>query len=87
MQKNRGFEFMQSLIADMVQVDPSKRPTMDDVVQRFENIRKSLTTSKLRSRIVDKGETVFESVPRAVLHWTQQLIFFARRLSPVLPPP
>lgn len=86
-QKNRGFEFMQSLIADMIQVDPSKRPTMDVVVQRFENIRKSLTMSKLRSRIVDKGETMFDSVPRAVLHWTQQLIFFARRLSPVLPPP
>ena len=78
---------MQSLIADMVQVDPSQRPTMDDVVQRFENIRKSLTMSKLRSRIVDKGETMLDSVPRAVLHWTHQLIFFARCLSPVLPPP
>jgi len=78
---------MQSLIADMVQADPSKRPTMDEVVEQFEDIRKSLTISKLRSRVVDNEETMLESAPRAVLHWTQQLIFFARRLSPVLPPP
>jgi len=39
MQQNCSFEFMQSLIADMVQVDPSKRPTM---VEWFEDIRKNL---------------------------------------------
>lgn len=78
---------MQTLIDDMVQIDPSERPTMDEVVERFEEIRKSLTMSKLRSRIIDKEETMLDSVPRAVLHWTQQLIFFARRLPPILSPP
>lgn len=78
---------MQSLIDDMIQVDPSKRPTMDEVVERFEGIRMGLTMSKLRSRIVNKQEAKFDSVPRAVLHWTRQLSFFVRRLSPVLPPP
>ena len=43
--------------------------------------------SKLRSRIVSKSETMLDSVPRVVLHWVQQLIFFARRIPPVLPPP
>lgn len=78
---------MLSLITDMVQVDPSKRPMMDEVVERFEDIRKSLTMSKLRSRIVNKKETMLDTVPRAVLHWTRQLSFFLRRLSPVLSPP
>jgi len=78
---------MQSLIADMIQVNPSKRPTMNEVVERFEGIRKGLTMSKLRSRVVNKQEAKLDSVPRAVLHWTRQLSFFVRRLSPVLPPP
>ena len=41
---------------------------------------------KLRSRIVSKSEMTLDSVPRVVLHWVQQLIFFARQIPPVLPP-
>ncbi|KAF9232383.1 hypothetical protein BU15DRAFT_55077 [Melanogaster broomeanus] len=40
MQQKIGFEFMAPLINDMVQDDPNKRPTMDEVVTRFEDIRK-----------------------------------------------
>lgn len=71
----------------MVEIDPSKRPLMDEVVKRFEDIRMSLTRSKLRSRISNKTETMLDSAFRDVLHWIQQLTFSARRISPVLPPP
>jgi hypothetical protein len=38
-QKYNGLEFMQPLIVDMVQEDPTKRPNMDEVVTRFAEIR------------------------------------------------
>ncbi|KAH9978287.1 hypothetical protein BJV74DRAFT_901150 [Russula compacta] len=34
-QKYHGFEFMEPLIADMVQSDPTQHPKMDEVVDRF----------------------------------------------------
>jgi len=51
MQKYKGFEFMESPITDMVQDDPTKRPSMEEVVTRFSEIRGKLSTWKLRSRI------------------------------------
>ncbi|KAJ6538868.1 hypothetical protein DFH09DRAFT_1090301 [Mycena vulgaris] len=36
--KKLGFEFSRSLMTDMVQDDPSLRPTMDNVVHRFDEI-------------------------------------------------
>ena len=41
---------MKSLINDMVQDDPVKRPNMNEVVQRFEEIVQGLSQWKLRSR-------------------------------------
>jgi hypothetical protein len=38
-QKYHGFEFMKVFIAEMVQEDPVKRPTMDEVVARFPRSR------------------------------------------------
>ncbi len=35
---------MEPLVADMVQDDPTKRPTMDEVVTRFAEIRRKLYT-------------------------------------------
>ncbi|KZT71748.1 hypothetical protein DAEQUDRAFT_763587 [Daedalea quercina L-15889] len=34
--KYRGFDFMQQLVADMVQADPVKRPTIEEVETRFD---------------------------------------------------
>ncbi|KAL4065250.1 hypothetical protein J3A83DRAFT_4360518 [Scleroderma citrinum] len=78
-----NFEFMRPLIADMVQDDPSKRPTMDEVVMRFETIRKGLSTTKLRSRITRKKETVMEAAYLTVVHWSHRLKYVAKRLPPV----
>jgi hypothetical protein len=49
-QEYNGFDFMQPLVSD----DPAKRPTIDQVVSRFEAIRKGLGSLKLRSRIQEE---------------------------------
>lgn len=55
-QVTNGIEFMTSLIEDMVQEDPTKRPTIDEVVRRYEAIRHSLAWWKLRSRLKENKE-------------------------------
>ncbi|KAF8844597.1 hypothetical protein BDN67DRAFT_962981 [Paxillus ammoniavirescens] len=81
-----GFDFMQPLIADMVQKDPSKRPTMDEVVERFDAIRAGLTRWKLRSRVIDKRENLFEGVVRGTSYWMRRIGFVAMGV-PAVPTP
>ncbi|KIJ18446.1 hypothetical protein PAXINDRAFT_167045 [Paxillus involutus ATCC 200175] len=78
-----GFDFVAGLVNDMVQDDPRKRPTVDEVVARFEGIRKSLSHSKLRSRVVSKDENRFDAVFRGIAHWTRRIGFVVRRIPPV----
>ncbi|KAF9230285.1 hypothetical protein BU15DRAFT_91146 [Melanogaster broomeanus] len=80
----RGFNFIEPLIADMVQPDPTKRPTMDQVVARFDRIRRGLSRWKLRSRVVDKEEAVLERVTRTASHWTRRIMLVARGV-PAIP--
>jgi hypothetical protein len=68
-QKYQGFEFMEPLVTDMVQNDPTKRPTMDEVVTRFTEIRAKLSTWKLRSRIARKHELWPVTAWKSVGHW------------------
>ena len=74
---------MRPLIADMVQRDPSKRPTMGEVIQRFATIRTGLSTWKLRSRVVSKGEKAYQGVVHAASHWVRQIVFIARGIPAV----
>jgi len=68
-QKYRGFEFMEPLVTDMVQDDPTKRPTMEQVVTRFSEIQGKLSTWKLRSRIARKHEHWPVTIWKSVYHW------------------
>ncbi|KAJ3490970.1 hypothetical protein NLI96_g1017 [Meripilus lineatus] len=54
----RGVEFLRPLAEDMAQEDPSKRPNMDEVVERFEKFRRSLWWWQLRARVkyLDENE-------------------------------
>ncbi|KAJ7148994.1 hypothetical protein C8R43DRAFT_925245, partial [Mycena crocata] len=54
--KKYGFEFMKALADDMTAEDPAKRPTMDEVVERFAVIRNGLSSWKLRSRVVKASD-------------------------------
>jgi hypothetical protein len=59
-------------VSDMTQEDPSRRPTMDQVVYRFEKLRLSLSKMTLSSMVVDKNEFVGKTIARAVPHWGRQ---------------
>ncbi|KAN0084563.1 Protein kinase-like domain containing protein [Tylopilus felleus] len=79
-----GFDFMRPLITDMVQRDPSKRPTMDEVVERFGAIRAGLNSRTLRSRIISKGENLYQRVTRGTFHWLRQIGYITRGI-PAIP--
>jgi hypothetical protein len=56
-QEYKGFDFMWPLISDMVQDDPAKRPTIDQVVKRFADMCKKLGILKLRARVGPRDES------------------------------
>jgi len=66
----------------MVQDDPAKRPTMDEVVSRFETIRKGLSSWKLRSGVVSRNDFSFP-IHRIVAHWTRRVGFIVMRVPPI----
>jgi len=51
LQKCNGFEFMKELVDAMTDESPERRPTIEEVIERFGHIRDSLSTIKLRSLI------------------------------------
>ncbi|KAJ7831886.1 hypothetical protein B0H13DRAFT_2256562 [Mycena leptocephala] len=73
-QKRRGFEFMHSLVADMINEDPAKRPSMDEVVQ---------CEWTLRSRFASHDESPVFRVFRSSRHWSRQLLFKARGMAAI----
>ncbi|EGN94300.1 hypothetical protein SERLA73DRAFT_188100 [Serpula lacrymans var. lacrymans S7.3] len=81
-----GFEFMEPLVKDMVQDDPAKRPTMDEVVGRFDHILQNISSWKLRSRVIDKEDGNFTGLYRDVTHWTRRINYIVRRVSAIPTP-
>ncbi|KAJ7709015.1 hypothetical protein B0H17DRAFT_1156000 [Mycena rosella] len=70
-------EFMQPLVTNMVAEHPTKRPIMDEVFVRFEEIRRSLSTWKLRSRPVPRNKLgIVNSLVR-------RIGYILRRIPPV----
>lgn len=47
---------MRPLMEDMVKVDPTQRPTIDEVVARFADIEKELSAWTLHPRVIGKQE-------------------------------
>ncbi|KZT21725.1 hypothetical protein NEOLEDRAFT_1164431 [Neolentinus lepideus HHB14362 ss-1] len=83
---NVGLEFLQPLVSDMVYENPDKRPTMKEVLSRFGEIHKTLTISKLRSRLVPRGEGVMEGLSRSIGHWHRHIEYIVKR-TPAVPIP
>jgi hypothetical protein len=77
---------MVALVADMVQEDPEKRPTMDEVVNRFTEIKSRLSTWKLRSRMARNNEIWPVTAWRTVGHWYRTVGYVITR-KPALPEP
>ncbi|KAI0044703.1 hypothetical protein FA95DRAFT_1522522 [Auriscalpium vulgare] len=82
--KYRGFSFMRPLVDDMVAQDPDKRPQMDEVVMRFKEIRASVSSWKLRSRMVRRDEAILNGVYHSALHWHRRLGYILTR-KPAIP--
>ncbi|KII92699.1 hypothetical protein PLICRDRAFT_481591 [Plicaturopsis crispa FD-325 SS-3] len=81
--KRYGFEFMRPLVADMVAVDPAKRPRMDEVVARFEAIRRSLSWWKLRGRVANRDDSALAAPYRMAAHWTRRVSYIIQRIPSV----
>ena len=60
MQMYENLEFMQALVDDMMRDKPAERPTMDEVVERFEEIGRKLRWWELRARVVPRRATRIE---------------------------
>lgn len=70
MQQYDGFGFLYPVLADMMQLDPSHRPTARTLFRRFLNVRDSLSESKLRARLIHKdGEPLLRRIGNDVSHW------------------
>jgi hypothetical protein len=70
----------------MVQEDPTKRPTMDDVVSRFSEIKSTLSTWKLRSGLVRRNEMWLVTAWRTVGHWYRTLGYVVSRKAAIPDP-
>ncbi|KAH9969405.1 hypothetical protein BGW80DRAFT_1461696 [Lactifluus volemus] len=84
-QKYAGLDFFKPLVDDMVQEDPTKRPTMDEVVSRFAEIKGKLSTWKLRSRMSCKYEIWPVTAWRLVGHWYRTVGYVLARKEAALP--
>ncbi|OSD07005.1 kinase-like protein [Trametes coccinea BRFM310] len=85
-EKCPDFEFMRPLVMDMMQEDPEKRPTMGEVVERFDKLRLSLSTWKLRSRFVHRKDSIVFGFFRALRHTYRTIEYIITRLPPIPTP-
>ena len=86
MQKYRGLEFMRELVDAMTEVNPAKRPTIEEVVETFDGIRCSLSTVKLRSPITSKDDPTIIIMFRHARQLTRTLLYVMQR-KPAIPVP
>ena len=77
---------MEPLVTDMVQTDPTKRPTMDEVVARFSEIMGKLSFWKLRSRIARKNEFWPVTAWKSVSYWYRTVGYVFGRKAAISEP-
>ncbi|KAF8872165.1 kinase-like domain-containing protein [Infundibulicybe gibba] len=81
-----SLEFMDRLVDDMMQANPNKRPTMDEVVARFEKICNGLSSWELRARLPPKDEHFVVGILCLIPHWIKQFVCILMCM-PALPKP
>jgi hypothetical protein len=74
---------MLQLVTDMVQDDPSKRPTMDEVIVRFDEIVRGLSSWKLRSSVIGATDSSIAVFFRSIPHWRRRLQYISQRIPPI----
>ncbi|KAF9544085.1 hypothetical protein CPC08DRAFT_770112 [Agrocybe pediades] len=81
-----GLYFLQYLINDMLKDDPSKRPDINDVVERFNHIVIGLSTWRLRSRVTPRRIGRSRRIRRIRSHWSRRILYVVTR-TPAIPLP
>ncbi|KAJ7092036.1 kinase-like domain-containing protein [Mycena belliarum] len=81
--KRRGCEFMLPLVSDMMNQDPAKRPSMDEVVRRFSDIKAGLTEWNLRARFAACDENPVLRIIKSTKHWSRQLMYKSRGIAAI----
>jgi hypothetical protein len=74
---------MVPLITDMTQEEPSKRPSIDEVMARFETIYRSLSFKLLRTRMVARDEYEGDSAFYDFLYFFRRMRYAFMRIPPV----
>ncbi|SJL07665.1 uncharacterized protein ARMOST_11015 [Armillaria ostoyae] len=77
----KGFGFMEPLIAAMTEPDPAKRIKIDEAVEKFAQVEKSLSAVTLRSRVVYNTDLTILRPFKAVGHWVWTESHCARNSS------
>ncbi|EMD38837.1 hypothetical protein CERSUDRAFT_112564 [Gelatoporia subvermispora B] len=86
LEATRGLEFMEPLVTDMVQDDPSRRPPIQQVADRFAKLLSSLKGRQLRSRLIYVKEDPALRFFRDVRHFFLTSYYLLARY-PALPTP
>ena len=75
---------MRRLVGDMCKENPKERPTMDEVMDRFEDVCVRLSDWKLRSRVASRRELWIVTFLRSFRHRHAQFNL-ARRGTAAIP--
>ncbi|KAI1795565.1 kinase-like domain-containing protein [Ganoderma leucocontextum] len=79
----RGMEFLAPLVRDMIQPDPSRRPSIDEVVRRFDELLKHVRFWTSRSRPVRIDEEPVVGWYRNTRHIFRTIRYFLSRKAAV----
>ncbi|KAI0745229.1 kinase-like domain-containing protein [Earliella scabrosa] len=79
--------FMSDLIARMVQDEPDKRPTMDEVLKEYKSIMTRLPSWKLRERLVERRDSPVVNFFKDVHHISFRTVPFMLTFRSPLPTP
>jgi hypothetical protein len=77
---------MSGLVDAMTDEDPAKHPTIEEVVERFDGIRCSLSTDELHSPITSKNDPTLFAMFRYAIQLTRTLFRGIQR-RPAIPVP
>ena len=76
-------DFLAPLVHDMIQPDPSKRPKIDEVIRRFDELLKHVRFWTLRSRPVPVDEETVVGWYRNVRHVFRTVRYVLSRRSAI----
>ncbi|KAH9937741.1 kinase-like domain-containing protein [Amylocystis lapponica] len=82
-QKYKGLESLERLVADMLQADPQRRPTIDEVITQFDEIQRAQSSILFRIRLVGKQDSMRTRINLEMRHLKRQLDYTVRGLSAI----